>query len=62
MPVWGALLGALGFNIWRHLHGKSTLCSSTRTTVSPLMFDALWLGLTLWLRGHYRRGFTSKEK
>lgn len=62
MPVWFALGGVLGLNVHRHRVGRSTLCSSTRTHVPPLVFDAAWLGLTLWLRAHYRAGFTPKEQ
>jgi len=62
VPVWVGLAGVLGWNVTRHLLGKSTLCSSGRKTIPPLAFDAGWLALTLWLRHHYHAGFTPKEQ
>lgn len=57
MPVWVALMGTLGYNVWRHKHGRSTLCSSTRTKVPPHVFDAGWAVLSVWLTNHYRDGY-----
>jgi hypothetical protein len=55
MPVWVALLGALGWNYARHRRGKSTLCSSTRHVVPDLGFCAGWGVLTGWMIPHYCR-------
>lgn len=61
MPVWAALIGTLGYNVHRHRHGKSTLCSSARTRVpAPALEVALTVGLA-WLVNHYRDGFNPKE-
>lgn len=57
MPVWGALLGTLGYNVARHLRGKSTLCSSARPILPAWAFDLAWGELTKWIRPHYRNGF-----
>lgn len=55
MP-WAALLGALGFNLYRHRHGQSTLCSSTRPHVTPAEFAFAWGVLSGWLIPHYAEG------
>lgn len=57
MRVWVALAGTLGYNLWRHKQGKSTLCSSTRAHLPPLAVDA---GLTIGymvLRRHVINGY-----
>lgn len=55
MPVWGALLGTLGYNIVRHLRGKSTLCSTARKHVPIPAIIVGWLGLTGWIIPHIRK-------
>lgn len=57
MPVWCALVGTLGWNVARHLRGKSTLCSAARTRVPANVLEpALAVGVA-WLVNHYRGGF-----
>ena len=61
MPVWGAFLGTLGYNYWRHRHGRSTLCSAARTVLPAAALDAGWDILTWWMKRHYRGGFIVRK-
>lgn len=57
MPVWAGLLALLGWNVRRHLVGKSTLCSTWRRHLPRWTFVAAWAGLTSWLPFHVVRGY-----
>lgn len=57
MPVWGALLGTLGYNYARHRHGKSTLCSTARRFIPGAAMVVGWCFLSGWLLPHYVNGF-----
>lgn len=57
MPPLLLLFGALGLNVHRHLHGKSTICSTSRQYVGPGAMTALVLTVVGWFLPHYARPF-----
>jgi hypothetical protein len=61
MLPWAALLGTLGLNVWQHLHGRPTLCSTARRHLPRPAFLAAWAALSGWLVPHYLRGFRPLE-
>lgn len=54
---WTWLDFSLVLNLVNHLTDRPTLCSSARPHVPAWAFDLAWLGLSAWIRPHYRRGF-----
>lgn len=65
MPGWLVLAAALGVNYRAHRRGGSTMCSVTRRTLPPAVFDAALITGVVVLRQHIRRGYlpapTTKE-
>lgn len=57
MPALLLLFGALGLNVHRHLHGKSTICSTSRQYVGPGAMTAFVLTVVGWFLPHYARPF-----
>jgi hypothetical protein len=57
MPAWAALLGTLGYNYRRHLHGRPTICATFRRYVPRWAVVPLWSAFTAWIVPHLLRGY-----
>jgi hypothetical protein len=53
-PIHG-LIGTLIWNYMRHLRGRSTICSTSRPWVGPIIFCVFWTVLSAWLLPHYMK-------
>lgn len=57
-----ALIATLAWNYLRHVAGKSTICSSSRPWIGPVVFTFGWGVLTGWLWPHYTRSAKFHQK
>lgn len=57
MNPWALLAGLLAYNYRRHLHGRPTICSTTRRYVPAPVAGALLCAGFGWLLPHVIRGY-----
>lgn len=57
--VTGLMAGTLVGNYVGHRTGWwDTLCTNTRRHIGPDEFDLAWDALSVWMKDHYRRGYS----